>query len=65
MAAINDNNREELIKKAVKIIYEDVASIPIFNTVIVYGMKKNIDFKPTQKFALELILIKDVTVSEQ
>jgi len=64
-AAINDNNRGELIKKAVKIIDEDVASIPIFNTVIVYGMKKNIDFKPTQKFALELLLIKDVTVSEQ
>jgi hypothetical protein len=39
-----------------------VASIPIFNTVAVYGMKSNIDFKPTQKLNMDLVLIKDVTV---
>ena len=43
-------------------IQEDVASIPIFNTVAVYAMKKNIDFKPTEKHQMDLVLIKDVDI---
>lgn len=59
---IDDAKRGELIKKAVRIVHEDVASIPIFNMIPVYAMKKNIDFKPTQKNLHELILVKDVTI---
>jgi peptide/nickel transport system substrate-binding protein len=61
-ATINEAKRAELIKKGVRIIDEDVASIPIFNTVIVYALKKNIDFKPTRKYNLDLMLVKDVTM---
>jgi peptide/nickel transport system substrate-binding protein len=59
---VNDTKRGELIKKAVKIIHEDVASIPIFTMVAVYAMKANIDFKPTQKHHHDLLLVKDVTI---
>ena len=64
-ATVNDVKRAELIKKAVRVIHEEAVTIPIYNMVAVYVMKKNIEFTPTQKFALELLLIKDVTVSEQ
>jgi peptide/nickel transport system substrate-binding protein len=59
-ATVNDTKRAELIKKAVRICYEDVAAIPIFSPVFVYAMKKNIDFKPTQKHAQDLVLVKDI-----
>jgi peptide/nickel transport system substrate-binding protein len=61
-APLGDAKRAEMIKKATWMIHEDVASIPICNAVVVYGMKKNIDFKPTQKHAMELVLIKDVDI---
>jgi hypothetical protein len=37
-----------------------VASIPIFNGVAVYAMKRNIDFEPTQKSARDSIQLKDI-----
>jgi peptide/nickel transport system substrate-binding protein len=61
-ATANDKNRGELIKKATWMIQDDVASIPICNAVVIYATKKNIDFNPTQKHAMELVLVKDVTV---
>ncbi len=61
-STVNDTKRGELIKRAVAILHEDVSGIPIFNNVALYAMKKNIDFKPTQKHQIELLLIKDVTM---
>jgi peptide/nickel transport system substrate-binding protein len=61
-AMANDAKRAAIIKKAVKIVHDDVPSIPIFNGVAVYGMKKNIEFKPTQKSAHDAILVKDVMI---
>jgi peptide/nickel transport system substrate-binding protein len=61
-ATVNDAKRAELIKKAVRIIHEDVATIPIFNPVSVYAMKRNIDFTPTQGIVHNLVLLKDVAV---
>jgi peptide/nickel transport system substrate-binding protein len=58
----NDAKRADLIKKAVSLIHEDVPSVPIFNFVAVYAMKKNIDFTPTQKSPRDLILVKDITL---
>ena len=59
---MDDAKRGELIKKAVRIVNDDVATIPVFNSVIVYGMKKNIDFKPTEKFMFDIVYVKDITV---
>ena len=61
-ATVNDARRAEVIRKAVRIVHEDVAAIPIFTAVVVYGMKKNIDYKPTPRRPSEVILLKDVTV---
>jgi peptide/nickel transport system substrate-binding protein len=58
----DDTKRGELIKKAVRIVHEDVASIPVFNNVIVYAMKKNVDFRPTEKFQFDVLFVKDITV---
>jgi len=61
-ATINDAKRAELIKKAVAILQEEVPSIPIVNNVTVYGMKNNIEFTPTKKHNMDLILVRDITV---
>jgi peptide/nickel transport system substrate-binding protein len=61
-ATVDDKKRAELIKKGTRIVCEDVATIPIYNTVTFYGMKKNIDFLPTQKYNQDLMLVKDVTM---
>ncbi len=61
-ATVDDTKRGELIKKGTWIIQDEVASIPIFCHVYCFGMKKNIDFKPTQRIIQDLILVKDVTM---
>jgi len=61
-ATVDDTKRAELIKKGVRIIHEEVLTFPVFNTVGVYAMKKNIDFKPTLKIQFELLLVKDMTI---
>jgi peptide/nickel transport system substrate-binding protein len=60
---MNNAKRGELIKRAVRIVHEDVATIPVFNNVTMYGMKKNINFKPTEKFMFDVIYVKDITVN--
>jgi peptide/nickel transport system substrate-binding protein len=61
-ATVDDAKRAELIKKGVRVLYDDVDAFSIFNTVTVYAMKKNIDFTPTQKIEFDLVLVKDVTI---
>jgi peptide/nickel transport system substrate-binding protein len=60
-ATVNDAKRAELIKKAVRVIYEDVPSFPIYNNVAVYAMKKDVNFTPTKKYNMDLTLIKDMS----
>jgi peptide/nickel transport system substrate-binding protein len=62
-ATVDDSKRAELIKKAVRILYDDVAVIPIYNAVAVFALKDNIDFRPTQQHTMELILIKDIIIN--
>ncbi len=49
-ATMDDAKRGELIKKAVKIVHEDVGFIPIYSTVPIFAMKKNVDFFPICAF---------------
>ena len=58
---MDDAKRAELIKKAVRITYDDVAAIPIFNAVSLFAMKKNIDYKPMQNHPGQQLLIRDMT----
>jgi peptide/nickel transport system substrate-binding protein len=62
LATLDDTKRAELIKRAVRITYDDIAAIPIFNAVSLYAMKKNIDFKPMQNHSGQQMLVKDITM---
>ena len=61
-STMDDRKRGELIKKGIKIIYDDVASIPVFNNVNVSAMKDNVTFKPTVNEQFDLLAIKDFTI---
>ncbi len=62
-ATIDNEKRAELIRKGTWIVHNEAASIPIYCHVYCFGMKKNIDFKPTQRIIQDLILVKDVTIN--
>jgi peptide/nickel transport system substrate-binding protein len=59
---VDETKRAELIKRAVRITYDDVAAIPIYNAVKPYAMKKNIDFRPMQNHPGHQLLVKDMTI---
>jgi peptide/nickel transport system substrate-binding protein len=59
---MDSKKRGELIKKAVRILHEDVASIQIWANTSVYSMKPDIDFTPTLKNREPLMLLKDVKI---
>jgi peptide/nickel transport system substrate-binding protein len=61
-AAVDDAKRAELIRKAQRIIYDDVAIIPICNSVANYVAKKNVNFTPTLRFHFDVLHVQDVTV---
>jgi peptide/nickel transport system substrate-binding protein len=59
---MDDAKRGELIKQAIRMLHEDVASIQIYTATDVYAMKSNIEFTPTRKNREPLMLIKDVRI---
>ena len=59
---MDNAKRGELIKKAVRMLHEDVATVQIWANTSVYSMKSNIDFTPTLKNREPLMLLKDVMV---
>ena len=59
---VDDTKRAELIKRAVRITYDDVAAIPILNSVSLFAMKKNIDYRPMQNHPGQQLLVKDMTI---
>ena len=61
-STVNDEKRAELIKKAVRILQEDLPCILVTNNVTVFGMQKNVSFTPTLRNSKDLILVKDITV---
>lgn len=63
-ATMDDAKRGELLKQAIRVLHEDVASIQIWANTSVYAMKPNVDFTPTLKNREPLMLIKDVRVRD-
>jgi peptide/nickel transport system substrate-binding protein len=59
---MDNKRRGELIRLAVKMIHEDVATIQLFTATDVYAMKSKIEFTPTKKNREPLMLIKDVRI---
>jgi peptide/nickel transport system substrate-binding protein len=60
---VNDAKRAEVIRRAIKVVEEDAATIPIFNCVIVYGMKKDLSFTPTRGIIHPMVFVKDVKIN--
>ena len=58
----DEAKRAELIKKAIRLLHEDVATVQIWANTSVYSMKSNIDFSPTLKNREPLMLLKDVKI---
>jgi peptide/nickel transport system substrate-binding protein len=62
-AAVGDPKKErEALRNGMKILYDDVARIPLYNYVPIFAMKENIDFLPVKRHPFELTLIKNITV---
>ena len=61
-ATMDSAKRGELIKQAIRILHEDVATVQIWANTSVYSMKSNIDFTPTLKNREPLMLVKDVKI---
>jgi peptide/nickel transport system substrate-binding protein len=59
---MDNNNRGELLKKAIKNLHDDVATVQIYTATDVYSMKPKIEFTPTRKNREPLMLIKDVKI---
>jgi peptide/nickel transport system substrate-binding protein len=60
ISTMDDKKRAELIKKAGKLIHEEVGFVPVHSTITVYGMKKNIDFTPTKGDFHDFLFVKDM-----
>lgn len=63
LAEFDDAKRAELIKQGMRMIAEDVATIPIWANVSVYGMKPDIKFTPTLRAMNALVLVKDIKIA--
>jgi peptide/nickel transport system substrate-binding protein len=59
---MDPKKRGELIRLAIKMIHEDVASVQIYTATDVFAMKRNIEFTPTKKNREPLMLVKDVRI---
>ena len=60
----DDAKRAELIKQSLRIIRDDVATVPIWANVSVYAMKPDIEFTPTFRAMHALVLIKDIKIAQ-
>ena len=63
-STMDDTKRGELIKQAIRVLHEDVATVQIWANTSVYAMKQNVDFTPTLKNREPLMLIKDVRIRD-
>jgi peptide/nickel transport system substrate-binding protein len=59
--ALDDKKRGEMIKRAFRILHEDVASVLLWNNVTVFVTQKNLSFTPTLKGGdAALVLLKNI-----
>lgn len=59
--ALDDKKRGEMIRRAFRILHEDVASVLLWNNVTVFVTQKNLSFTPTLKGGdAALVLLKNI-----
>jgi ABC-type transport system substrate-binding protein len=61
MTSFDPEKRGALVRSAMRIFHDDVVNIPIWNSIAVYAMRKNIDFTPIPH-TLMMMQVKDVSV---
>ena len=61
---VDDTKRGELIKKANRIIHEEVPTIEHWATRMVYGMRSNIDFTPANGTGILYMHVNEIKVKE-
>ena len=49
-----------MIKRAFRIIQDDVATALLWNNVSIYAMQKNISFTPTMRAIHAMVFLKDI-----
>jgi peptide/nickel transport system substrate-binding protein len=60
-STLDEKKRAELIKQAVRILHEDVASSLIWTNVSVYAMQKNVSFSPIMKGSQHpMVMLRDI-----
>lgn len=59
-ATLDDQKRGVQIKKAFRIIQDDVAAAVLWSNVSVYAMQKNIVFTPTRRAVHAMVFLKDI-----
>ena len=64
LTELDDAKRAILIRKAIQIIHEDVASIPIWSNMSVYSMKPNVEFTPTMGTQYAIMRAKDIKLMD-
>ncbi|HEX2966373.1 MAG TPA: ABC transporter substrate-binding protein [Syntrophorhabdaceae bacterium] len=57
---LDNKKRAVLIKDAVRLIHEDVATIPIWSNVTIFATKKDISYKPTRNVANAIVFVKNI-----
>ena len=60
----DDDKRAELIKQGLRLLRDDVATVPIWANVSVYAMKPDIEFTPTFRAMSALVLVKDIKIAQ-
>ena len=58
----DDAKRAGLIKQALRIIHDDVATIPIWANVSVYTMKKDVKFTPSFRVMNAEVKLRDIQI---
>lgn len=62
-STMDEKKRAEIVKKAQRLIIAEAPAFPIYNYIPMYAMKKNIDFKPTEKYPFTLVKVKNITIN--
>jgi peptide/nickel transport system substrate-binding protein len=55
-ASFDDKQRGDYVRQAMKILQDDVATVPLWNGVVVYSMKPSVSFTPTQRNSMMMYL---------
>lgn len=63
LAQLDDKKRADMVKKMEKFLYDEVASISLWDGMSVFAMKKNVQYRPIEH-RMPFVTLRNVTVVE-